>query len=81
VPLDAFGSVALPLQSLDEVVNVLIEMLLIRLGADLIDARRRVLPDVAPALSELCLMEPLVEVAKPMLRWLSGLLRDSLHEG
>jgi hypothetical protein len=81
VPLDEFGSVALPLQSLDEVVNVLLEMVLVRLGADLIDARRRVLPDVAPARSELCRIEPLVEVAKPRLRVLSGLLRSSLHEG
>jgi hypothetical protein len=81
VPLDAFGSVALPLQSLDQVVNVLLEMLLVRLSADVIDARRRILADVAPALSEIRLIEQLVEVAKPVLRLLVGLLRYPLPEG
>ena len=70
-PLDEFGSGALPPQALNESVNVLLEMLLIR----------RILPDIAPALSEIGLMEPLGEVANPMRRWLVGLLRSSLHEG
>jgi hypothetical protein len=80
-PFNEFGSVALPLQSLDEVVNVLLEMLLVRLRADAIDAIRRILADVAPALSEIRLIQQLVEVAKPMLRLLAGLLRYSLQEG
>jgi hypothetical protein len=80
-PLDEFGSLALPLQALNEIVNVLLEMLLIRLGADVIHAICRILPDIAPALSEIRLIEQLVEVAKPMLRLLVGLLRYSLQEG
>jgi hypothetical protein len=81
VPLDEFGSVALPLQSLDQVVYVLLQMLLVRPGADVIDALRRVLPDVVPTLLEIRLIEQLIEVAKPMLRLLLGLLRYPLHEG
>jgi hypothetical protein len=61
--------------------NVLLEMLLVRLGADLIDAVRGVFPDLAPTLSELRLIEQLVEVAKPMFRLLSGLLRYPLQDG
>jgi hypothetical protein len=81
VPLDAFGSVSRPLQSLDEVVNVLFELWLIRLGADLIDALRRVFPDVAPARAEIRLIAQLVEIANPRLRLLSGLLRSPLQDG
>jgi hypothetical protein len=81
VPRDACGSVALPLPALDAVVKVRLARGLVRLGADLLAASRRVLPDVAPALSEICLIAPLVEVATPRLRLLSGLLRDARHEG
>ena len=75
-PLDACASVALPLESLDEVPNVLLEMVLVRLGADVIDAIRRILPDVLLTRSERGLIEPLVEVANAMLRLLAGLLRS-----
>jgi hypothetical protein len=81
VPLDAFGAVALPLQSLDQVVNVLRAMLLVRLRADVIDARRRILADVAPALAALRLLEQLVAVARPGRRLLLGLLRSPLQAG
>jgi hypothetical protein len=81
VPLDEFGSVALPLESLHEVANVLLQLLLVRVRADVIHAVRRRLPDVLPTLAEIRLIEQLIEVAKPMLRLRSGLLRYPLQEG
>ncbi|MGH2687954.1 MAG: hypothetical protein ACRDKW_03980, partial [Actinomycetota bacterium] len=68
-------------QALDAVVHVRLARWRLRLGADRLDALRRVLPDVAPALAERRRMAPLVEVAQPRLRVLVGLLRTPRHEG
>jgi len=81
VPLDEFGAGARPLPSRDEGVKVRFALVLVRRDADLITAGRRVLPDVAPALAAIRRREPLVEVANPMLRVRSGLLRSSRHDG
>jgi hypothetical protein len=80
-PLDEVGSGALPLEALDEVAKVLLTRRLGRCRADVLHAVRRLLPDVAPALSKIRLLEPLLKVAKPRLRLLWGLLRDPLQEG
>jgi hypothetical protein len=81
VPRDAFGSGALPLPALDQVVYVLLQMWLVPLGADVIDAIRRLLPDVVPTLVEIRLIAPLLEGANPRLRLLLGLLRYALPDG
>ncbi len=73
--------VLLPLESLNEVVDILIEVLLILLSADAVNAIRRILADVAPTLFEKRLIEQLVEVAEPMLGLRLGLFRYSLQEG
>jgi hypothetical protein len=80
-PLDACGSGALPLQALDPVVNGRLERWLVRLSAAVIDARRRLLAEVAPARAAIRLLAPLVERAKPGLRLLWGRLRSPRHEG
>ena len=61
--------------------EVLIEVALIVLGADVVNAVRRLLADVAPSLVEIILVEQLIEVAEPMLGLRLGLFRYSLQEG
>jgi hypothetical protein len=68
------GSVPLPLPALDHIVDVGVEVGLVVLGTDMVDALRSLLPQVAPALFEKRLVEQLVAVAEPMLRVLLGLL-------
>jgi hypothetical protein len=80
-PSDAFGTVSLPLESLHEGVNVLIEMALIVLRTDAVHPRGCLLADVPPALFETRLVEQLIEVTEPMFRVLLGLLRYALQDG
>jgi hypothetical protein len=81
VPLDACGAVALPLASRHQVAHVLLPLRLVRARADVIHAVRRRRPDVLPTPAAIRLLAQLLAVAKPVRRWLSGLLRSPLHEG
>ena len=60
-------AVGLPLQPVDEVSNVFLEVRRVLLGADPVHAVRGVFVDVAPALVPQFLLEQLREVAQPML--------------
>jgi uncharacterized protein YjeT (DUF2065 family) len=81
LPSNEFGSVSLLLESLHQVVDVLIEVLFIVLGAHAVYAVGGILANVAPALAEKILVEQLVQIAEPMLRFGLGLVRYSLQEG
>jgi hypothetical protein len=63
VPSDQLGPVALPLQTLHQVADVLVQILLVCLRAHLIDPVGGVFADVLPALLKQCLVEPLMAVA------------------
>jgi hypothetical protein len=63
VPSDQLGPVVLPLQTLHQVADVLLQIPLVCLRAHLIDPVGGVFADVPPALLEQCLVEPPIAVA------------------
>ena len=81
LPADELGSVSLPLESLHEMVHVLVEIALLVRRTHAVHPRGCRLAEVTPALVEKRLVEPLIEVAEPMCGVLLGLLRDARPEG
>jgi len=78
---DAFGTVPLLLQALHKAVDVLIQGLLLDLGAYVIPPGGGILADGTPALLQDVLIEPPVEVAEPIALLPVRLLGSSLQGG
>src|SRR6185295_16992927 len=78
---DEFGVVPLLLQTLHEVVDVCVQVLLVFLGTHLVHPGGGILPDVPPALLQEVLIEHPIEVAEPITLLTCSLLCYSLQGG
>jgi len=79
LPSDEFGSVSLPLELLDKLLDVLVQVLLVLPCTHPIHTVSGVFADVAPGIQQHFFVEHPIQVLKPMLLLLSGLLRYSLQ--
>jgi hypothetical protein len=74
VPSDQFGPVTLPLESLHQGADVVVQVLLVCLRAHRIDAVGGIFADLTPTVLEQLLVEHPLEMAKPVLLVVLGLL-------